>query len=102
MREWKRSGLSAREFAEAIGVLPTTLAWWKWRLGGTGRGVSEAAPRLVAVDVVEDDTAVTDNVEGSGWELMGPDGTRLRAHSRLTGEDLRTVLEFIATARQRQ
>ena len=39
VQRWRRSGLTAREFSESIGVKPGTLKYWAWRLG------QEARPR---------------------------------------------------------
>ena len=32
VRRWKRSGLTAEEFAEGEGLSPRSLTWWSWRL----------------------------------------------------------------------
>lgn len=32
VRAWTASGLSAAEFAPQVGVSPSTLAWWRWKL----------------------------------------------------------------------
>ena len=33
VREWKRSGLDAREFGAREGIQPERIWWWSWRLG---------------------------------------------------------------------
>jgi hypothetical protein len=35
VEEWRDSGLTCKQFAKGIGARPSTLSWWKWRLGGT-------------------------------------------------------------------
>lgn len=42
VQRWRRSGRTAREFAESIGVKPATLAYWAWRLR---REEGDAQPR---------------------------------------------------------
>ena len=32
IQRWKDSGLTAREFAQELGINPHTLAYWRWRL----------------------------------------------------------------------
>ena len=32
VERWQRSGLSAKEFAAAEGLVASTLSWWKWHL----------------------------------------------------------------------
>jgi hypothetical protein len=39
VEEWKRSGLTAKQFADQRGIKPATLKWWTWKLG------REAAPK---------------------------------------------------------
>lgn len=50
VEKWRRSKLSAREFATREGVAPSTLAWWKWRLGT--RTDRSAQIAVVPVEVV--------------------------------------------------
>lgn len=35
VRRWRRSGKSADDFAAEIGVKPSTLTWWAWKVGET-------------------------------------------------------------------
>ena len=45
---WRRSGLSAKRFAESIGVSAGTLTHWAWRLGRESRRqLTRRAPRVV-------------------------------------------------------
>jgi hypothetical protein len=32
VQRWQESGLTAREFAEEVGLKPASLSFWKWRL----------------------------------------------------------------------
>ena len=41
VRRWRRSGQTAREFAESAGVNAGTLAYWAWRLKREGRSRDE-------------------------------------------------------------
>lgn len=50
IREWKRSGLSAREFAAANGLNGSTLSYWKWRLTKEARTATPITERPRAVD----------------------------------------------------
>lgn len=50
VERWKDSGLSAKEYAAEIGVKPTTLSYWSWKLrSGTAavgsRGTGKPARR---------------------------------------------------------
>jgi transposase-like protein len=40
LKEWRRSGLSARAFARALGLDPQRLLWWRRRLETTGGDLS--------------------------------------------------------------
>lgn len=64
VKRWKRSGLSAAEFADRHGYRPGQLYWWSWKLGMSGSSTQQAArdetasalseePRFLPVHVVE-------------------------------------------------
>jgi hypothetical protein len=65
VREWKVSGLTAREFSKRKGLNPQTLSWWKWRLGAEVSSRKPAVPKppkraaLVPVQVVAVDSRVS-------------------------------------------
>jgi len=37
VERWQRSGLAAKEFAAAEGLVASTLSWWKWHLRAKAR-----------------------------------------------------------------
>lgn len=41
VRRWRRSGRTARQFAESAGVNAGTLAYWAWRLKREGNGYAD-------------------------------------------------------------
>jgi transposase-like protein len=47
VERWKDSGLPLREFAGEVGVNPSTLSYWKWRL--SREAPKSAAPRKAAL-----------------------------------------------------
>jgi transposase len=59
VRAWTASGLSAARFAPQVGVSPSTLTWWRWKLRREGaertrrrRARREAKPPLAFVEIV--------------------------------------------------
>lgn len=97
VRQWQRSGQTAREFGDAHGIRAGTLAWWKWRLGTTeSERTSVPSPRLVAVDVIER-AAPDGDVTAAEWELTSATGARLRVRGALTGSDLRVVVDALTS-----
>jgi hypothetical protein len=102
VRKWQRSGQSASAFGAAHRVNPSTLTWWKWRLGSDSGGVGPPAepPRLVPVDVVDDSVErARVTADDNGWELTTASGARLSVRGPLTGADLATVLATLTTKR---
>jgi hypothetical protein len=93
VRQWQRSGQTAREFGDAHGIRAGTLAWWKWRLSAAP-SARESTPRLVPVEVVDHDT------RDGEWELTSASGARLRVRGALTGADIRIVVDAL-TSRSR-
>ena len=49
IEDWKRSGLSAEEFAATIGVHPKTLAWWSWQIGSKRPAKKKRKPKAIEV-----------------------------------------------------
>ena len=45
VRQWRRSGLTAREFAETLGINRNTLTHWAWRLDRERRPATPKRPR---------------------------------------------------------
>lgn len=43
---WQRSGLTCNAFAETQGINPSTLTWWKWRLGSDHDPARDPQPPL--------------------------------------------------------
>lgn len=90
VRRWRRSGLTAREFAESIGVKAATLTHWAWRVGreGRGRGRTEQRPVAVSARFVEVIAAAAGDERfelelGNGRRLRIPTGFEAAALERL-------------------
>lgn len=49
IEEWKRSSLSADEYAATIGVRPKTLTWWSWRIGSKRAARKKRKAKAIAV-----------------------------------------------------
>jgi hypothetical protein len=88
IEQWKKSGLTAREFARATGLNHHTLERWKWRLG---------------IEEKEDDSERKDRFElaqniGGFIELVRPSCSHVKSNSLKqippndTGEPLELVL----------
>ena len=46
--QWLAGGQTREQFAHEHGLNPTTLSWWRWKLGQR-----EQLPQFLAVDVVD-------------------------------------------------
>lgn len=82
---WKRSGLSAREFAARVGINPRTLERWSYNLGRQSRGERESA--LATIVEVRGASSVDERFE---VELNG--GRRVRVPSCFDVEALRRLV----------
>lgn len=97
VRKWRRSGLKAREFAASIGVKPSTLTYWAWRLGREAREHRARRPRRAAraakpakfVEVIAEAGALDERrfelTLGNGRRLGIPAGFDPAALERLLG-----------------
>lgn len=84
VESWKRSGLTAAQFASRHGLSPRSLSWWKWRLSTSAR----AAPPVVEV------VALT-RQSGDPFELVLGERVRVRVPAGFDAEDLRRLLEAV-------
>lgn len=83
----ERSGLTAREFAEARGITVATLYWWRSKL-------RRDATELVPVEVVESETV--DPVEQRGaFELRLGDAMTLRVLPGFDEAELRRLVRAL-------
>lgn len=91
---WRRSGLTAKEFARSVGINPGTLMYWACRLGRERRVRGGASPRSApALGFVE---LVAGSGSDSRFELELGNGRRLRIPATFEAtalERLLTVLE---------
>jgi hypothetical protein len=86
---WKRSGESAAAFSRSQGISAKRLEWWTRRLGRENRA-DESAPRLVAVQVSNDDPG-----QRLAWELVAPSGHRVRVYEGAGDEILKTTVPWV-------
>jgi transposase len=101
VRDWRRSGQTAREFASSIGVNPSTLSYWAWRLGRE-TGTTVAASKRVRssrpapasfVEILGE--ALTDG----RFELELPGGRRLHIPARFDRAALEQLLAVLENGR---
>lgn len=109
---WRRSRLSAKEFAAREGFNASTLAFWSWKLGtcknaepprrrtrGSSRGMpkpdggrdTDTSQAFVGFELV------APSVEGSDLELVLDDGLRVRVPA---GFDAPTLERMVALLRR--
>ena len=95
---WKRSGLSAKEFAARHGVRPRTLTWWRWRLGRRSKSaaltVRKAATPIAPLTFVE----MTSSVRGEPFEVVLTSDVRIRVS---IGFDERALVRLLDVLERR-
>ena len=95
VRQWKRSGLSAREFSERAGIRAATLSYWKWRLAREERESGGSSKRSVQAALVElSPVAMTDD----RIELELPGGSKLRIPATFDAQALGRLLAVLGGA----
>jgi hypothetical protein len=87
---WEESKLTAEEFAPQEGVKPSSLKWWRWRLGGETRRSRRSAERSPFVEVKEARPRAASTV----WhfEIALWNGRVVRVRPGFTDEELARVL----------
>jgi transposase len=102
VRRWRRSGLTAGEFAASIGVKPGTLTHWAWQLGRSkqerrsgvpvrGGGKHRAQPRFIEL--------VAGALEDGRFELELGNGRRVRIPAGFEAGALARLLEVVGERR---
>jgi transposase len=99
VEQWKRSGLTARDFAAQAGINPRTLTWWKWRLkAGEYGGEDPKSPSesgqgfgLVPLQVVSAEESATE--ESPVEVVLG--GAVVRVRRNFDEQTLARVLEVV-------
>jgi transposase len=101
---WRRSGLTAREFAESAGINAGTLAYWAWRLkregaaaaaGQVKRGGRRSTAAVAGARFVE--LRVERHEDGRFLLELG-DGRRLRIPAAFDGDALKRLLTALREA----
>ena len=83
--------MTVRAFAESRGVTPTTLYWWRSRLGR-----KRSSADLVPVEVVEHDIVVdTERGKGADFELHLDSGLTLRVPAGFDEGELRRLVRAL-------
>jgi hypothetical protein len=100
IERWRDSGLSAREFADEVGVNPDRLRYWKWQLAKVSAATADApvvrAAKIVAVPFVEvAPPAIASEADAEAIEIVTPSGLRVRVPARFDEEALRRVLRAV-------
>jgi len=99
--EWRRSGLTAKQYASSIGVNAGTLTQWAWRLGHEQRR-RQARRRLgsrgstVPAAVIEVVSSVTGD---DRFELRLDNGRRVHIPARFEAAALQRLLEVLEAPR---
>ena len=98
VRQWRRSGLTAREFARRAGINAGTLQYWAWRLRrdhdtrGGGNRLQRERSRTSFVELV------AGAIDDRRFELECGDGWRLRIPAQFDRAGLEQLLAVVAKA----
>jgi transposase len=94
VRQWRRSGLTASEFAKRVGINASTLTHWAWRLSRRPEADTEAESRVASsASLVE---LVAGAIDDRRFELELGDGRRLRIPAQFNVRDLEQLLALLA------
>jgi len=95
VRQWRQSGLTAREFAKRVGINAGTLSQWAWRLGRDleGHGGGRLKREASHTSFVE---LVTGALEDRWFELEFGDGRRRRIPAQFDRAGLEQLLVVLA------
>jgi len=98
---WRRSGLTAKEFARSVGVNPGTLMYWACRLGRERR--AQVASQRATVVLPAPEPAFVELLTAGGsdsrFELDLGTGRRLHIPARFEAAALERLLAVLEAAR---
>lgn len=102
VERWKDSGLPLREFAGEVGVKPSTLSYWKWRLGREARrpATTRKAPPKKSAALAVRPLSFVELTKGGGlgaepFEVELVSGERVRVPSSFDAEALARLLRVL-------
>lgn len=99
VRRLRESDLTVKEFAAEIGVKPSTLTYWKWRLANEASGGERKASKVRRtprfVEVKADDVAPSTVRERI--EIVVQSGAIIRVPEGFDAETLRQVMAALAS-----
>jgi transposase len=108
VERWRRSGLSARQFAAREGVRASTLTWWRWRLGQEapsaessrrGAGIARAFAPTHFVELIATSQAGAERDGSGSFEVKLSSGYRVRIDDGFSGEALTRLLDVLEVRR---
>jgi transposase len=89
---WRKSGLSAEEFAEREGFKSKQLVWWRWKLRSSPPAPPPPPPELRFLPVHVVDTPVQAAGSGASLEIALPNGRVVRVPPGFEPAMLKRVL----------
>jgi hypothetical protein len=101
---WGESGVSAEKFANQVGISPSSLKWWKWRLAAEAKGLElrkeHGQRRLTRTSSAEamplTFVEIAPSVSRSAQiEIVLPSRVRIRVGSQFEAAALERVLELL-------
>jgi transposase len=93
VEKWRKSGLTAEQFAERSGWSARSLRWWKWRLGLRPSGAAPAFVEVVA-------PLGPEPVPGGAFEVVLASGDRVVVPVAFDPDGLRTLLSALEGRRR--
>ena len=96
VKRWRKSGLSADEFAAREGIKSRQLVWWRWKLGASPSAAMAPAPlRFLPVQVV--DAPADTGGSAVALEIALPNGRVVRVPEGFDAEMLARVLAIASS-----
>jgi len=96
IERWQDSGLTAREFADELGIVAATLKGWKWKLLREKKVKTAAAPLLRAVPEAEFiEVSAVPAPPASPFEVVLAAGTTVRVALDFDAAALKRLLDVL-------